>query len=240
MFIRLINMFFQTFLSKKHLNKKKHESPILSTLGFPLISVQLLPEFSPPDMMRPTRRICRRPPELQAANARAFSKGTPSSRRAFARDTWRKLNNNVLQNEEGWSKKTPEFQCSTQNIIKKNTLHPTLQYWIYFWEIFKHVFPDLQGEASIMFVGKKSELIHFSPTKSQLFFSLMPWGWTRVPTSSNSHSNAATARVGSLNFSRRVGSTDGWVQLFLPSFNVKKDVFCLCFWMFLVPYPFGV
>jgi len=39
-------------------------------------------------MIRPTLRICRRPPELQAAKARAFSSGTPSSRRALANDTY--------------------------------------------------------------------------------------------------------------------------------------------------------
>lgn len=88
-------------------------------------------------MMRPTRRICRRPPELQAANARAFSKGTPSSRRAFARDTWRKLKNsdsarNVTLQNEGRRMKQNDTLISIFNpnlkkehtVIQKNTLYP--------------------------------------------------------------------------------------------------------------------
>ena len=102
--VHLINMFSQKSTS----TKKKHKNLLfVSTIAFPLIfgGSWRLNSAELPDMMRPTRRICRRPPELQAANARAFSKGTPSSRRAFARDTWRKLKNSdsarnvTLQNE---------------------------------------------------------------------------------------------------------------------------------------------
>ena len=135
-------------------------------------------------MMRPTRRICRRPPELQAANARAFSKGTPSSRRAFARDTWQKLKKadsarNVTLRNEGRRMKQNDTLISmfNPNLKKEHTFtqkkHTAsgLQYWIHFWDMFKHVFPDLegQGEASdIQSHKKKKETENFVLGKKRI------------------------------------------------------------------------
>lgn len=158
-------------------------------------------------MMRPTRRICRRPPELQAANARAFSKGTPSSRRAFARDTWRKLKNadsarNVTLQNEGRRMKQNDTLISilNPNLKKEHTFllkkHPAsgLQYWVYFWDISNMFFLISRGRVRLQTskvtkrkrkrrfcVGKKKDLngsnhlIHFYPTKSQVFLLSQPW-----------------------------------------------------------------
>ena len=161
-------------------------------------------------MMRPTRRICRRPPELQAANARAFSKGTPSSRRAFARDTWRKLKNSDLGKKcdlSKWRKKDEakwhlnfnfqsKFKERTYISLKKKHPASGLQYWIHFWDMFKHVFflisrgrvrlqtskvTKRKRKWRILCWEKKKDLngsnhlIHSYPTKSQVFLLSQPW-----------------------------------------------------------------
>ena len=195
---------FKTFFQKS--TKKK--TPILSTLGcsidfgwfWGLLScsvAQLLNSAELPDIMRPTRRICRRPPELQAANARAFSKGTPSSRRAFARDTWRFC----------W---TTGFFCSDFFQQKLRIFVPRKNGW----------FDQFDGFLSNKTWGSGS----LEPIGNAMGF------W--VPTSSNSHSNAATARVGSLDFdfSRSANVVPegirGWrgVRFFFHGFFCEKKM----------------